>query len=387
MQPSAQCLNLINFRMKIKILIYIFTAFCISKLFASVPQNAYDEFCSDIYRISPWYCDSNGSALINSIIAVDDLDGDVNVWIFENNIKRDFKLKDVKLRKAMSIALLRAVSIDPNLILKEYNLQIKRLHQICINSDNNAWRLFQTDLSDSLIYFFSNSKLMENIGYSIKRGEERFFPNIFPEGMHTNLLGYQYSRELASIVRNVLKLDDDLPPEKLPFLQLLEKHLKECTIDELAKKYDFYNENKERAIEFQAGRLGSEKYKIASVKAGAPLILFGDRSNEFLVALLRLRLSVTNLRTISFPYDDSVKSLNGAIIELQMKLPDGSRYLIYVKSGMKDAVGVHAIESSNEVTTVGMPSDGIYYSPEFYRMVISVFADISRKEYLEKNMK
>lgn len=360
--------------------ILLFFIMIANSMFASSYTDPYKSLCGHINLFSPGYCDLNDYALINSFIVASEMvdSNDAVVRIKMNSEQSEFDLSDTNIRKALSMAILRSISVSSTLFV-DNGIKIELTDEIWVNARLSSWNFLMTSV-ENMVCCIKYSGLAENIF----KDENGVPTSVYSDGVWMNFYGNRYSKELAGIIRTISKIKNKEAKNENSVFDFYKNHLKECSPEELAAKYDFYQNMKGKCIELQAGMLGSDRLGIKKKDGGKPLILSGVRNNAFLIALMRLKLSADELDDVYHPYLAKYKTLNGPVTELQLKLADGSRYLLYIKAGKRNIVGIHLIESSNEETKAGMPSDGVYYSPELYRMIITAFSDMVYKEYLGK---
>ena len=114
------------------------------------------------------------------------------------------------------------------------------------------------------------------------------------------------------------------------------------------------------------------------------LLLSLERSRALKIALARVRLAATNLypKRVQYPDGHQTADMSGWTYGFVCEMPIIGRYEIYIQDDAKDVVWVKSSEVKEDSDDKLIPN-GKYYSPELYNVVLSVFGEIARQDFLE----
>lgn len=200
-----------------------------------------------------------------------------------------------------------------------------------------------------------------------------------------------YSKELKDLIRNILKdkilMKDSLDvfPKESIIDRFILKHCENDSKAALIQKFDYLKEMWDKSIRvsysyvyIESGEMKSRTYEME---------LCGDKWQAMLVALMRLKINIGTYVTVYLRKDNLVIG-DGGFNKLKMEFPDGKSYIFYIKVGVENIVGIRRVDADidNNIESPVIPDEGGYASPELYNIIISLFADIAREEFLRNSI-
>ena len=314
-----------------------------------------------------------------------------------------FVFQDLTESSLVNLFELIAKRSDDKLYCKEFGSEsIKTLKNekaflmslLRLNNKNQTYpRIDPKEIS--YLDVFSQGKEGHKLGLSVNRTVKAlsvidFIPFVlngqkwdYPSEVWAGFSGWQYSEEVFStldgFVGSSKKSADtqEYPSDFDSFQKYIVSWNKNVSEKELQNRYDFIKYMDSNNISIYANGMPIQKC----------------RRNAFCMGLVRLRLGVSPLGIFPEKYDQdfsssvSKKYFDGRIYELTVDFPDGDKYLFFIKEWKENIVGIKRLSLANDgIIQSAMPESGAYYSPEFYRIIISLFADIARQELLESNL-
>lgn len=326
---------------------------------------AYQDFCRYIGNVSNEFGNLNEQSVINAGIICMQITGRDTGFSMEEGASFKFLKPEDDLKKALAVSLLRAIPINWKALDRQLE-DVKGFGScVKIESKSSQWE-FDIAWRDSIVSLSENTlldRILEDYGV--------------PFVSLPDFSSMLYSRELINVFGEITaqKMADNGIEKNHSSFEFLARNIKSSSIEGLVRKYEFYENFKNSTVEFSLSD-GSPADSEKSIKSVA---LSGDRLKAFLLMLMRLQLSADNMGISHRYIGKGDLSLDGETYSVKMSLPNGDSSLIYVKNGFQNIVGIKTINDNMKA----MPGDGIYYSPEFYRMTIGIFAEIARKNFLE----
>ena len=108
----------------------------------------------------------------------------------------------------------------------------------------------------------------------------------------------------------------------------------------------------------------------------------GDKLRSLLISMMRVGLNIGEFaNAYSFEH---FATKDGAIYKMSLNISGSPKYIIYIKDGYNNFVGIRRMGETKDDSIDVIPSDGSYYSPELYRIVTSLFSDIIRIYYFDR---
>lgn len=357
------------------------------------------------------YVDQNlsDSQLVNCGIIIKKLEQDnlaVSIYDKQIELEADYKL-DSAQKKAILMAICRLNSSgrpffkQSSWIQSGFKIYSMAKHGIWY-FDRVIWNKNFYDYSEGNgISFVTEYEDDDNDGFNIKKIDD--YKLVFPEMSLMSVNGCSYSEELINIIRKLVKdeysdainLDDNsIHDWNADFT----KYVIETTIIDsaelLSRKFDFikklWNESISITVKFPRFEdNNSSDIENINPEFKVSMIIQGNKLNSFLVALMRLKVKVDRFFDL-YPYN--IVS-DGPIYSFDFTVGNNTRYLLYIRDYEPyiGLVGVSRLRSLNDDSNTkdndsisSVISEGVFYSPELYRIVVSFFSDIARQEFLDK---
>ena len=320
---------------------------------------------------------------------------DLRISIHNENqkITKNYILKDVQ-KKAILMALCRLNSSGSMFFSRAS--WIKSWFTLYSYPEEKIWH-FGSVVWNEDFYGYCTGYGVEIIEDGKRSGElsSKSFPvGAFPEDVFMRMENNSYAKELFDVIRNlapaedsnIFDLDDkSISNRDLNFTKYIAGTIQNDSVDMLARKYDFitsfWNVSVKVSVESYRGfafRDPNNDSKEISIN------LEGDNLNGFLIGLMRLRM---NAEKIYGRYFYSSMKTGASTYLLHFTIPNHGKYKIRITNDLNDVLciereGYELADESAEVIPIG-----IFYSPEFYRIVISLFANIASEGLQEAYLK
>lgn len=193
-----------------------------------------------------------------------------------------------------------------------------------------------------------------------------------------------YGRELFNILLSISGENKNNVKElKNNLCEYITASWENDNTDVLSSKYTFLKNNWEKSA--KAYIIKRERVSDTNFKKVLSIDIGQYRWNALMVALMRSRLNIGKYLRVYHRKDGHFMG-DGGMALLYIETPNNEYYLLYVKSGVNNVVGVRKLfPLDTDNNDLMFPEEGGYVSPELYNIVISIFADMARKEFLEKS--
>ena len=170
------------------------------------------------------------------------------------------------------------------------------------------------------------------------------------------------------------------------FINQIAKNYRSLNYAQLIEMFDFVKASWGRSLNISAEHLFNYK------KAEVGIRLSIERSEALVMALSRARVFATHLYPISVrgPLSDE----NGISVAIQREtgwthffecdFPKIGKYEIGIQNDAEGIVWVKSLDVVGDTRDRLIPN-GKYYSPELYNVVLSIFGELARKDFLENS--
>lgn len=292
--------------------------------------------------------------------------------IFDKD-KKTFLLDECH-KKALLMAILRINfynAISP-LELKNENLQNILIYNSLLQK---IWSFYGVD--------WSMNYCLVGRGYVINLENTK---NIYPRRALFETQGFIYDKELIDVFRSVIPKEDIIESgrEDLKFCDFeisksVLKYIRNVDVENLSKMYDLLTKLWDSEAVVSAYAQKTDKIYLDGIN----MSISGEKWQSLLVAIMRLRVNVEiyagmNLHTMT---PSGAPIYNSTIPNrLQVTLPSGEKLLLYI-GNESNVVGL-SVPLDNALSLL---VNGIYYSPECYNLVMSLFSELAYKSYLKNS--
>ena len=333
------------------------------------------------------YQNLTDGVLLNYAMALIDYNKEELFAVYkENGINLKIKLSG-KYKKAVLLSIMRLNSSGEIPYPKEdafkgNSLSIETSDGFCL------WRF-------SSIHWYKNVFVNANgIGFESKCPNE--IERLFPRNSLISLSGWAYDDEFFNVIREIMRGNIKQSIEAKSDLSFFDDNfyahiLKNCTnysVDELVLGVDFFirmwNENIKLSLVDSSGRM-------SLANGFNDLELKGNDLKVFIMALLRLKINLSHAyQTVNLDFNaPSIFSADGRVYSLILSIEGMDKCIINIKEDLDEFVGIKQLSKNGNHANKLPIQEGVYYSPELYRIVISLFSNIVsnivRDKFLEES--
>ena len=286
------------------------------------------------------------------------------------------------LEKELAGIKLRVISENESLDFDLNNDQTKAFLTALARQDlsliNIPCKREQNDIVCMIIFKLSDSMFDRYFKYSILDDVGFLNVSTYMKDACVIINKYNYEKEMLEVVKNFW------PARGTPFTIMADNALNDISgmnIEEnIIKRYQCLNYD--NLIEmFDFVRSSWDKPLVVDNTIELSL----ERSRALTIAMVRMRLIVDGLynkNAVKTPDGEMHYYMTDPVYSFKCSFPEIGKYELSVQNNSKGVVGVKSLNSDDDIKKA-LISDGVYYSPELYNVVLSVFGEIIRKDIIE----
>lgn len=159
------------------------------------------------------------------------------------------------------------------------------------------------------------------------------------------------------------------------FKKIILSNYESLPVNILSKKFDLLKFIPNGSLTFELYKESDVEYKKSDVD-NKSIVINGKRYKSFFMSLLRVRLRVGAFFGLNYR-PSNIIILDGGREVLLITINKENKFLVYVNPLMINFFGVRLVKSSLDYEAKSiLPCDGAYYSPEFYRILSSLYEEL-----------
>lgn len=297
----------------------------------------------------------------------------VNSGVFMLNAQKDDILLILKKQDEPDIDLNLNTDAKKAFLMAVVRLNLRSVHNLYQN----------IDMGKSLVLMFDLNRLYHDTIFKYSQDDQmKFF------GSHTSINQMRMffrEKNYMTEIHEVLKVIENGKARNFINEKVFAEVSDKDFIDHIAKDYHSLNYNQliemfnfvQASWDQPLSVEGSEGNREFRAKISM------ERSNAFLMALSRMRITVTHLYPISVivPGENiSTERMSGWTYGFVCNFPAIGKYKFLIQNDARGVVWVKSLDVEGDTRDRLIPN-GKYYSPELYNVVLSIFGELARKDF------